>query len=75
MPVNLNDAEYFADTIAKRVEQMINERDMLRRELDRRRKGTLDNEKAFIKAYQDNIIDNAMSLEKITKLERILMLL
>ena len=75
MPVNLNDAEYFADTISKRVDQMINERDMLRRELDRRRKGTLDNEKAFIKAYQDNLIDNAMSSEKITKLERILMLL
>ena len=75
MPVNLNDAEYFADTIAKRVEQMINERDMLRKELDRRRKGTLDHEKAFIKAYQDNIIDAALSAEKIMKLERILMLL
>ena len=48
MAVNLNDAEYFADTIMSRVEQMLNEREILRRELSRKSDGTLEQDKAFV---------------------------
>ncbi len=72
MAVNLNDAEYFADTILSRVQQLINERNILRRELARKSDGTLEHDKAFVHAYQNNIIDNAMSDEKIARLEHML---
>ncbi|MBQ3347167.1 MAG: hypothetical protein IJG51_01815 [Synergistaceae bacterium] len=74
MAVNLNDAEYFADTIMSRVEQLINERDILRRELARKSDGTLEHDRAFVRAYQNNVVDNAAASEKIARLEHMLMI-
>ncbi|MBR1658571.1 MAG: hypothetical protein IJ697_08940 [Synergistaceae bacterium] len=72
MAVNLNDAEYFADTIMRRVEQLLNERDILRRELARKSDGALEHDKAFVRAFQNNAVDNAAASEKIARLERML---
>ena len=74
MPVNLNDAEYFADKILQRVDQLINERNILKRELSRRSSGSLEQEKDFVRTYQDNIINAASASDKITRLEHMLML-
>ena len=73
MAANLNDTEYFADTIMNRVEQLINERNILRREISRKSDGTLEHDKAFVRAYQDNIADNAAACEKIARLEHMLL--
>jgi hypothetical protein len=72
MAMNLNDAEYFADTISNRIDQLLNERKILRRELSRKTDGTLEHEKSFVRAYQDNIINNAMNDERTYRLEHIL---
>ena len=72
MAVNLNDAEYFADTIMSRVEQLLNERDILRRELTRKTDGTLEHDRAFVRAYQNSVTDNASASEKIARLEHLL---
>lgn len=73
MAVSLNDAEYFADTIMSRVEQLLNERDILRRELSRKSDGTLEHDKAFVRAFQNSVIDNASASEKIARLEHMLL--
>ncbi len=72
MGISLTDAEYFADTISKRVEQLINERDILKRELSRNSDGSLEYNKEFVRNFQENIILNAAATEKITRLEHIL---
>lgn len=72
MAMNLNNAEYFADTISNRIDQLLNERKILRRELARKTDCTLENEKSFVRAYQDNIINNAMNADKAARLEHIL---
>ena len=74
MAMNLNDAEYFADTIMSRVEQLITERDILRRELDRKSDGTLEHDKAFVRAFQNNVADNSAASEKIARLEHMLLI-
>ena len=74
MAANLTDAEYFADTILSRVNQLINERNILRRELARKSDGTLEHDKAFVRAYQNNIIDNALAEDKIARLEHMLLI-
>ena len=65
MAANLNDAEYFADTIMNRVS---------RRELARKSDGTLEHDKAFVRAYQNNVADNSASSEKIARLEHMLLI-
>ena len=72
MAMNLNDAEYFADTISNRIDQLLNERKILRRELSRKSDGTLEHEKSFVRAYQDNIINIAISADRTARLEHIL---
>ena len=72
MAMNLNDAEYFADTISNRIDQLLNERKILRRELARKSDGTLEHEKSSVRAYQDNIINIAMNADKTARLEHIL---
>ena len=72
MNLNLNDAEYFADTISKRVEQILIERDNLKRELSKRSDGFLEHNKAFVRSFQENIISSQIYSERIAKLERIL---
>ncbi len=73
MAANLN-VEYFADTIMNRVEQLINERNTLRRELASKSDGTLERDKAFVRAYQDSVTDNSAASEKIARLEHLLMI-
>ena len=74
MPVNLNDAEYFADKILQRVDQLINERNTLRHEIARRSSGGLEHEKDFVRAYQDNVMNMASASDKFARLEHMLML-
>ncbi|MDY6400626.1 MAG: hypothetical protein SPL10_06900 [Synergistales bacterium] len=74
MGVNLNDAEYFADTISKRIGQLIDERNILRRELSRNSSGNLEQSKEFVRLFQENIISNAASAEKFERLEHILLM-
>ena len=74
MSLNLSDAEYLADTIYNRITQLLNERDILRKELSRQSKGTIEQDKAFIKAYQDNVFNNNLAAIKITRLEHLLSL-
>lgn len=68
------DAENFADTIMNRVEQLLNERNIIRRELARKSDGTLEHDRAFVRAFQNNAIDNAAASEKIARLEHMLMM-
>ncbi len=72
MAMNLNNAEYFADTISNRIDQLLNERKILRRELSRKSDGNLEHEKSFVRAYQDNIINTAMNADKSARLEHML---
>ncbi len=72
MAVNLNDAEYFADIISDRVTQLLNERKILKSELARKSSGTLEQDKAFVRAYQDNVFNNNAASTKIAKLEHLL---
>ena len=74
MEVTLNDAEYFAETISKRVEQLLSERDTLKIEISRRSDGNLEHNKAFVRSFQENIISNSIASERIAKLERILLM-
>ena len=74
MEITLNDSDYFADTISKRVGQLLLERDTLRRELSRRSDGNLEHNKAFVRSFQENIISNAAASDRIARLERILLM-
>ena len=74
MGANFNDAEYFADTISKRVEHLINERNILRQELSRRSNGNLEQNKDFVRTFQESIISSAAASERIARLEYILAL-
>ena len=74
MAVTLNEIEYLADTLLQRVDKLLGERNNLRQELVRSSDGTLERNKAFIRAYQDGIIANSSANEKIAKLEYLLTL-
>ena len=70
----LNDAEYFAGEISKQVGGLLNERDNLRRELSRRSDGSIECDRAFVRCFQENIISGAVSADRITRLEKILLM-
>ena len=53
MSLDLNSAEYLVDTISERITQLLNERDILKSELFRTSKGTMEQDKAFVKIYRD----------------------
>ena len=72
--MNDNNAEYFADLILQKVGQLVNERNILRRELSKNSYGSLENNKEFVRAFQENIISDTISNEKIERLEHILMM-
>ena len=74
MELTLNDTEYFADTISKRVGQLLNERGTLRRELSRRLDGNLEHSRDFVLNFQENIISGCIACERIAKLEKILLM-
>lgn len=70
----MNDAEYFAGEISKQVGQLLNEREILRRELSRRSDGNLECDRAFVRCFQENIISGATAADRITRLEKILLM-
>ena len=74
MSLDLNSAEYLVDTISERITQLLNERDILKSELFRTSKGTMEQDKAFVKIYRDNIFNNYSNAVKISKLEHLLSL-
>ncbi len=74
MAANFNDTQLLAEAVEKRIEQLLIERDNLRRELARKSSGSIEQDKAFIQAYQNGIIDNELSAVKTAKLEHMLMI-
>ena len=75
MATKLDDIEYSVSTLSQRVEQLVNERNVLRRELAKNSDGNLEHNKVFIQAYQDNIITRTSAAEKIYRLEYLLQLI
>ena len=69
----LNSAEVLADNIFHRIDDLLNERSTLRSEFSRKSIGSIDQEKAFVHACQNGIIDSALSASRASKLEHMLM--
>lgn len=74
MPMNLNDAEYLADTISQKIGQLLNERNILRRELERSINSNIGREKDFVRTYQENIVNSAINSEVTARLEHMLLI-
>ena len=74
MANSLNSAEVLADTISQKVEQLLSERSILHSEYARKSFCSLEQEKAFVQAYQTGIINSAFSALKTAKLEHMLMM-
>ena len=70
----LNEIDFYADAISERIENLLKERSILRRELSRKTDGTLEREKEFVRSYQENIINSALYSDRITRLEHILLI-
>lgn len=70
----LNDIDFYADALSERVEHLLKERNILRRELSRQSDWTIERDKEFLMVYQENIINNAIYNDRIAKLEHILSL-
>ena len=69
----LNEIEFYADAISERLDNLLRERSILRRELARKTDGTLEREKEFVRMYQENIVNDALYSEKVARLEHILL--
>ncbi|MBQ4469753.1 MAG: hypothetical protein IJR35_03790 [Synergistaceae bacterium] len=69
----LNEIEFYADAISERLDNLLRERSILRRELARKTDGTLEREKEFVRMYQENIVNYALYSEKVARLEHILL--
>ena len=74
MADDLKRAEYLAGLLEEKIAQLISERSVLHQEFTRRSSGGTEQEKAFVHAYQNGIIDNALSGLKAAKLEHMLMI-
>ena len=72
MAANLKGAEYLADTISHKLDQLLSERIFLRKELARKSDGSLEQEKAFVQSYRNAIIDNCCAAERASRLEHML---
>ncbi|MBQ6773482.1 MAG: hypothetical protein IJP48_05380 [Synergistaceae bacterium] len=70
----LNEIDFYADALSERIENLLRERNILRRELSRKTDGTLERDKEFVRLYQENIINNALYDDSITRLEHILLI-
>ena len=73
MTVSLNKAEALADIISQRIEQLLSERSNLHTEFTRKSFGSLEQDKAFVHAYQTGIIDSELAEMKTAKLEHMLL--
>lgn len=65
---NYNNAEYYIDTISGRVEQLLKERFILRKELARRSDGNMAQDEAFVQAFMSGTVINAVSSERVRRL-------
>ena len=74
MADSLGRAEYLAGIIGEKIGQLLSERSILRKEFTRKSFGSAEQEKAFVHAYQNGIIDNALSALRAAKLEHMLMI-
>ena len=70
----LNEIDFYADALSERIENLLKERNILRRELSRKTDGTLEREKEFVRSYQENIINTALYSDRIARLEHILLI-
>ncbi|MBQ7220334.1 MAG: hypothetical protein IJS28_05070 [Synergistaceae bacterium] len=70
----INSAEILANNISQRIEQLLTERRNLRSEFRRKSVGSLEQDKAFIQAFQNSIIDRAYCAVMTAKLEQLLLL-
>ena len=73
MSIGLTEIEYFAESLNQRVNQILHERDSLRKELARRSDGSIERDKEFVRACIDNIINKNIYSGKIARLEHILL--
>ena len=71
---NLKEAEYLAETLMHKLEQLMKERAMMRKELARRSDSSLEQEKAFVGAFRDAIMDAGVNASRVYRLEHMLML-
>ena len=71
---NLKEAEYLAETLMHKLEQLMRERSMVRKELARRSDSSLEQEKAFVGAFRDAILDSGVNASRVYRLEHMLML-
>ena len=70
----LNDLDFYANALSERIDNLLKERNILRRELARKSDGTIERDKEFVRSCQDNIIINAIYSDRIARLEHILFL-
>ena len=68
----LDKAENSAENLFSKIEQLLEERNILRGELARKSDSNLDRDKAFVRAYKENIFSAALASDKIAKLEHFL---
>lgn len=61
---NYNNAEYYIDTISRRVEQLLKERFILRKEIAHSSDGNLAQNSAFLEAFMRTIIINDVNSDK-----------
>ena len=74
MANNLKQAEFLADTLAHKIDNLLTERNNLRSELARKSNGSLDCDKAFVQACKHAAIDRTYAEMKASKLEHLLLI-
>ena len=70
---NLKEAEYLADTIARRISRLMAERNNLRKELAGQSAGSIERDKEYIRMYREGISENNAAMMKALRLEHMLL--
>lgn len=70
----INSPEILADNVLQKLEQVLNERKFLRKELSRKSSGSMELDKAFVMIFRNNILDIASASMNAVKLEHMLMM-
>ena len=70
----LNSTEILVDTIAQRLEQLLNERNLLLSEVNRKSIGSLEQDKSFVYTFHNAVFDKAEAHSLTAKLEHLLLL-
>ena len=74
MAANLKEAEYLADTIAHKIDQLLSERSSLRKEMARVTASTLSQDKALVEVFHKAMIGREAAKLRASRLEHMLML-